>query len=550
MSHFKIEQIAAVLDQAEIAFTNSSLWMLFTLAVIWIFMWGGMKRSLIPGRWQLAVESVTGFIDNMLVTNIGPAGKKYVPYIFTIFIFILFANLLGLVPIGFTGAHPFTVTSHILVTGVMAVMSFSIVLAVGFWKHKLKFFTLFVPNGTPLPMVPLLFLIELVSFMVRPFSLALRLFIAMTAGHVLLKVFASFVISGARGPRSYPSIPSASRSSDMSVKIAINGFGRIGRNILRSALQEGLGDLDVVAINDLTDATTLAHLFSSDSVHGRFDGTVEVDGNDLVIDGERFTVLSERDPSRLPWSDLDVDIVFEATGLFRKRPDAQKHLDAGAKKVVVTAPAVDPDITMVLGVNDGDYDPSTHNIISNASCTTNCVAPVVKVLLDAFGFKNGLMTTVHSYTNDQSILDLPHKDLRRARAAAVSIIPTTTGAAKATGLVLPAVKGKIDGMAMRVPTPNVSIVDLVANVEKETNVEEVNAAMRSASEGALAGILGYEETPLVSVDYIGDPRSSIVDGLFTSVVDGNLVKVVSWYDNEWGYSSRCVALARRIGEHL
>ncbi|MCL7926435.1 MAG: type I glyceraldehyde-3-phosphate dehydrogenase [marine benthic group bacterium] len=336
----------------------------------------------------------------------------------------------------------------------------------------------------------------------------------------------------------------------MSVKIAINGFGRIGRNILRSALQEGLGDLDVVAINDLTDATTLAHLFSYDSVHGRFDGTVEVDGNDLVIDGERFTVLSERDPSRLPWSDLDVDIVFEATGLFRKRPDAQKHLDAGAKKVVVTAPAVDPDITMVLGVNDGDYDPSTHNIISNASCTTNCVAPVVKVLLDAFGFKNGLMTTVHSYTNDQSILDLPHKDLRRARAAAVSIIPTTTGAAKATGLVLPAVKGKIDGMAMRVPTPNVSIVDLVANVEKETNVEEVNAAMRSASEGALAGILGYEETPLVSVDYIGDPRSSIVDGLFTSVVDGNLVKVVSWYDNEWGYSSRCVDLARRIGEHL
>ena len=336
----------------------------------------------------------------------------------------------------------------------------------------------------------------------------------------------------------------------MSVKIAINGFGRIGRNILRSALQEGLGDLDVVAINDLTDATTLAHLFSYDSVHGRFDGTVEVDGNDLVIDGERFTVLSERDPSRLPWSDLDVDIVFEATGLFRKRPDAQKHLDAGAKKVVVTAPAVDPDITMVLGVNDGDYDPSTHNIISNASCTTNCVAPVVKVLLDAFGFKNGLMTTVHSYTNDQSILDLPHKDLRRARAAAVSIIPTTTGAAKATGLVLPAVKGKIDGMAMRVPTPNVSIVDLVANVEKETNVEEVNAAMRSASEGALAGILGYEETPLVSVDYIGDPRSSIVDGLFTSVVDGNLVKVVSWYDNEWGYSSRCVDLARRIGEYL
>ena len=336
----------------------------------------------------------------------------------------------------------------------------------------------------------------------------------------------------------------------MAVKIAINGFGRIGRNILRSALKEGLGDLDVVAINDLTDAATLAHLFKYDSVHGKFDGTVEIDGDDLIIDGERFTVLSERDPAKLPWADLGADIVFEATGLFRKRPDAQKHLDAGAKKVVITAPAVDPDLTLVLGVNDDSYDPATHNIISNASCTTNCVAPVVKVLLESFGFRNGLMTTVHSYTNDQSILDLPHKDLRRARAAAVSIIPTSTGAAKATGLVLPAVKGKIDGMAMRVPTPNVSIVDLVATVEKSTNVEEVNAAMRAASEGALAGILGYEESPLVSIDYVGDPRSSIVDGLCTAVVDGNLVKVISWYDNEWGYSSRCVDLARRIGEHL
>jgi len=336
----------------------------------------------------------------------------------------------------------------------------------------------------------------------------------------------------------------------MAVKIAINGFGRIGRNILRSALKEGLGDLDVVAINDLTDAATLAHLFKYDSVHGTFGGTVEIDGNDLIIDGERFTVLSERDPAKLPWAELGADIVFEATGLFRKRPDAQKHLDAGAKKVVITAPAVDPDLTLVLGVNDDSYDPATHNIISNASCTTNCVAPVVKVLLESFGFRNGLMTTVHSYTNDQSILDLPHKDLRRARAAAVSIIPTSTGAAKATGLVLPAVKGKIDGMAMRVPTPNVSIVDLVATVERSTNVEEVNAAMKAASEGALAGILGYEESPLVSIDYVGDPRSSIVDGLCTAVVDGNLVKVVSWYDNEWGYSSRCVDLARRIGEHL
>ncbi len=336
----------------------------------------------------------------------------------------------------------------------------------------------------------------------------------------------------------------------MSVKIAINGFGRIGRNILRSALQGGMGDLDLVAINDLTDAKTLGHLFKYDSVHGKFDGEVDVDGNDLVIDGERFTVLSERDPSNLPWADLDVDIVFEATGLFRKRPDAQKHLDAGAKKVIITAPAVDPDITLVLGVNDDKYDPATQNIISNASCTTNCVAPVVKVLVDEFGFKSGLMTTVHSYTNDQSILDLPHKDLRRARAAAVSIIPTSTGAAKATGLVIPAVKGKIDGMAMRVPTPNVSIVDLVATVERSTTVEEVNAAMRAASEGALAGILGYEELPLVSIDYVGDPRSSIVDALSTAVVEGTLVKVISWYDNEWGYSSRCVDLARRIGEHL
>ncbi len=336
----------------------------------------------------------------------------------------------------------------------------------------------------------------------------------------------------------------------MSVKIAINGFGRIGRNILRSALQDGMGDLDLVAINDLTDAKTLGHLFKYDSVHGTFDGEVDVDGNDLIIDGERFTVLSERDPAKLPWANLEVDIVFEATGLFRKRADAQKHLDAGAKKVIITAPAVDPDITLVLGVNDDSYDPATQNIISNASCTTNCVAPVVKVLVDEFGFKNGLMTTIHSYTNDQALLDVPHKDLRRARAAAVSIIPTSTGAAKATGLVIPAVKGKIDGMAMRVPTPNVSIVDLVATVERSTTAEEVNAAMKDASEGAMAGILGYEETPLVSIDYVGDPRSSIVDALSTSVVDGILVKIISWYDNEWGYSSRCVDLARRIGEHL
>jgi glyceraldehyde 3-phosphate dehydrogenase len=336
----------------------------------------------------------------------------------------------------------------------------------------------------------------------------------------------------------------------MSVKIAINGFGRIGRNILRSALQQGMGELDLVAINDLTDAETLAHLFKYDSVHGTFSGEVEVDGTALVIDGERFDVLSVRDPVALPWADLGVDIVFEATGLFRKRPDASKHLEAGARKVVITAPAPDPDVTLVLGVNGGDYDPGSHAIISNASCTTNCVAPAVKVLVDEFGFESGLMTTVHSYTNDQRILDLPHKDLRRARAAAVSIIPTTTGAAKATGLVIPEVAGKIDGMAMRVPTPNVSIVDLVANVSRPTTVEEVNEAYQRAADGSLAGILAYEARPLVSIDYVGNPNSSIIDGLSTSVIGGRMVKVVSWYDNEWGYSTRCVDLARYIGQSL
>ena len=337
----------------------------------------------------------------------------------------------------------------------------------------------------------------------------------------------------------------------MSVKIGINGFGRIGRNILRSALQQGMGELDLVAINDLTDAATLAHLFKYDSVHGVYDGQVEVDGNALVIDGERFDVLSVRNPADLPWADLGAEVVFEATGLFRKRVDAAKHIEAGARKVVITAPAPDPDVTLVLGVNGDDYDPATHDIISNASCTTNCVAPAVKVLVDEFGFESGLMTTVHSYTNDQRILDLPHKDLRRARAAAVSIIPTTTGAAKATGLVIPAVDGKIDGMAMRVPTPNVSIVDLVANVGRDTTVAEVNDAFRSAAaNGPLKGILGYEDAPLVSIDYVGNPHSSIIDGLSTSVIGGRMVKVISWYDNEWGYSTRCVDLARTIGQSL
>ena len=336
----------------------------------------------------------------------------------------------------------------------------------------------------------------------------------------------------------------------MSVKIAINGFGRIGRNILRSALGQGMDELDLVAINDLTDAATLGHLFKYDSVHGVYGGQVEVEGSALVVDGERFDVLSVRDPAELPWGELGVDIVFEATGLFRKRSDASKHLEAGARKVVITAPAPDPDVTLVLGVNGDDYDPEAHHIISNASCTTNCVAPAVKVLVDGFGFERGLMTTVHSYTNDQRILDLPHKDLRRARAAAMSIIPTTTGAAKATGLVIPSVSGKIDGMALRVPTPNVSLVDLVASVSRETSVDEVNDAYRSAAQGSLKGILAFEEEPLVSIDFVGNPNSSIIDGLSTSVIDGRMVKVIAWYDNEWGYSTRCVDLARYIGRSL
>jgi len=336
----------------------------------------------------------------------------------------------------------------------------------------------------------------------------------------------------------------------MPVKFAINGFGRIGRNVLRSALIGGRTDLDLVAINDLTDAATLAHLFEFDSVHGRFPGTVAVDGSAIVVDDERFEVLSERDPANLPWRDLDVDIVIESTGRFHKRQDAAKHLEAGATKVLISAPSPDPDLSLVMGVNHDDYDSSKHDIISNASCTTNCIAPVVKVLLEEFGFERGLMTTVHSYTNDQSILDLPHKDLRRARAAAVSIIPTTTGAAKATGLVLPEVQGKLDGMAMRVPTPDVSIVDLVAVVGRETTAEEVNDRFRAAAAGDLKGILDVEDRPLVSVDYTGNPFSSIVDSALTSVIDGTLVKVISWYDNEWGYSSRCVDLAGMMGEQL
>ncbi|MCG8467163.1 MAG: type I glyceraldehyde-3-phosphate dehydrogenase [Gemmatimonadetes bacterium] len=336
----------------------------------------------------------------------------------------------------------------------------------------------------------------------------------------------------------------------MSVRVAINGFGRIGRNILRAALQNPRGDLDFVAVNDLTDAATLAHLFKYDSVHGRFPGDVRVEGNELVAGSERVRVLSERDPAALPWDELGVDIAIESTGIFRARDQASKHLEAGAKKVIISAPAPEPDVTVVLGVNADDYDPDSHDVISNASCTTNCIAPVVKVLLDEFGFERGLMTTVHSYTNGQRLLDLQHKDLRRARAAAMSIIPTTTGAAKAVGLVLPSVQGKLDGMAMRVPTPDVSIVDLVATVSKETSAEELNAAFSAAASGPMDGVLEYTEEPLVSIDFTGHPASSIIDAQSTAVMEGNLVKVISWYDNEWGYSNRCVDLASFIGARL
>ncbi|WP_420634780.1 type I glyceraldehyde-3-phosphate dehydrogenase [Candidatus Palauibacter sp.] len=336
----------------------------------------------------------------------------------------------------------------------------------------------------------------------------------------------------------------------MSVRVAINGFGRIGRNILRAALENPRGNVDFVAINDLTDAATLAHLFKYDSVHGRFGGEVRVDGPDLVAGDERVRVLSERDPADLPWSELGVDVVIDSTGMFRKREDAGRHITAGAKKVIISAPGVEPDVTLVLGVNADEYDPDRHHVISNASCTTNCIAPVVKVLLDEFGFERGLMTTVHAYTNGQQLLDLQHKDLRRARAAALSIIPTTTGAAKAVGLVLPQVRGKLDGMAMRVPTPNVSIVDLVATVSRETSADEINAVFRAAAAGPLDGVLEYTEEPLVSVDFTGHPASAIIDAQSTSVMEGTLVKVISWYDNEWGYSNRCVDLASFVGERL
>jgi glyceraldehyde 3-phosphate dehydrogenase len=332
-------------------------------------------------------------------------------------------------------------------------------------------------------------------------------------------------------------------------RVAINGFGRIGRNILRAARKYD-ANLEIVAVNDLTDNATLAHLLRYDSVHGPFDGTVEVAGDGITVDGSMIRVFSEKDPAQLPWKDLGGDIVFEGTGRFTKREDAAKHIDGGARKVIITAPAKGEDITIVMGVNHDKYDGAAHHVISNASCTTNCLAPVVKVLLDSFGFRRGLMTTVHAYTNDQNILDLPHKDLRRARAAGMSIIPTTTGAAKATSLVLPAVKGRIDGMAMRVPTPDVSIVDLTAELEQTVTTDQLNDAFRSAAQGSLKGFLDVSEEPLVSIDYTGNPASSIVDLLSTFVVDERLVKVMAWYDNEWGYSVRCVDLAEYMAKTL
>ena len=337
----------------------------------------------------------------------------------------------------------------------------------------------------------------------------------------------------------------------MTVKVGINGFGRIGRQVLKAMKENYRDELDVVAVNDLFAPEVNAHLFKYDSNFGIYDGTVEVDGGDIVVDGDHIKVLAERDPAKLPWGDLGVEIVFESTGIFRDGRKAAAHISAGAKKVIISAPAKPADsvdLTVVLGVNDEMYDPAKHHILSNASCTTNCLAPAVKVVFDNFGIVKGLMTTIHSYTTDQRILDLAHSDLRRARAAALNIIPTTTGAAKALALVIPELKGKFDGMALRVPTPTVSIVDFVAELEKTTTAEEANAAFKAAAEGPLKGILGYSEEPLVSMDYKGDPRSSIIDGLSTMVIGGNMVKVVAWYDNEWAYSVRMTDLAKLLAD--
>ncbi|HTP42347.1 MAG TPA: type I glyceraldehyde-3-phosphate dehydrogenase [Nitrospiria bacterium] len=334
----------------------------------------------------------------------------------------------------------------------------------------------------------------------------------------------------------------------MAVKVAINGFGRIGRNLLRASMGEAR--LEWVAINDLTDANTLAHLFRHDSVHGRYQGEVEAKEGGLVINGRPIAVLSERDPSKLPWKAMGAQIVVESTGRFVDRAGAGKHLEAGASRVIISAPAKEPDLTVVMGVNEAMYKPAEHRIVSNASCTTNCLAPVAKVLLDHLGIRHGLMTTIHSYTNDQQLLDLPHKDLRRARAAALSMIPTTTGAAKALGLVLPALKGRMDGMSIRVPTPNVSLIDLVAEVERDTTDAEVNGLLKQASEQSLKGILSYTDDPLVSIDFNGNPSSAIVDGGLTRVMDRRMVKVLAWYDNEWGYSNRLKELLLYMADRL
>lgn len=330
----------------------------------------------------------------------------------------------------------------------------------------------------------------------------------------------------------------------MATKVAINGFGRIGRNVFRAALQND--QVQIVAVNDLTDAKMLAHLLKYDTVHGKLDATVEATENSLIVNGQEVKVLAERDPAALPWGELGIDVVVESTGRFTDHADASKHLEAGAKKVIISAPSKDADFDVVLGVNEEKYDAASHHIISNASCTTNCLAPFAKVLHETFGIRRGMMTTVHSYTNDQQILDLPHKDYRRARAAAENIIPTTTGAAKAVALVLPELKGKLNGFAMRVPTANVSVVDLVAELDKEVTVEEVNGALKQAAEGPLKGILAYTEEPLVSSDFNGDPHSSTIDALSTMVMEGSMVKVVSWYDNEWGYSNRVVDLVEYL----
>jgi glyceraldehyde 3-phosphate dehydrogenase len=336
----------------------------------------------------------------------------------------------------------------------------------------------------------------------------------------------------------------------MAIRVGINGFGRIGRQVLRAAKQQNVADIEFVAVNDLTDTKTLAHLFKYDSVHRTYQGDVEAGNGSIIVDGAEVKVFAEKDPSALKWRDLGVDVVLESTGRFTSADAARKHIDAGAKKVIISAPAKGEDITIVMGVNETKYDSAKHTIISNASCTTNCLVPMVKVVKDAFGFVRGSMVTIHSYTNDQNVLDLPHKDLRRARAAALSIIPTTTGAAKATSLVMPELKGKIDGISIRVPTPDVSLTDLAVVVDKPVTMEQVNAAFKAAADGPMNGILQYTDEELVSADYIGNPHSCILDAKSTNVVDGLLIKVSGWYDNEWGYACRCVDLLRYVGARL